>query len=191
MSSPAPSSPAMSSPTRPRTFVKALAMAAALSVAAVLLPVSAAQAHPGHDPIGGSIKRSEVITRAQNWVNRNIQYSQGGTATDPDGHHSYRRDCSGFVSMVWHIRPTGMSAPWTGSLGQYSNVIAKRNLKRGDILLRAGSHVVLFHKWANTAHTTFWLYEQSNPSSDMNHRVASLSSYSGYTARRYKHIVNG
>lgn len=179
--------------TSPKKLLQRLAVAAGVSAALfagiTLAPV--AQAHDGaHDTLGGSIKRSEVIERAWTWVRRDIQYSQSGTARDAERHHTYRRDCSGFVSMVWHIRPTGMSAPWTGSLGNYSTAKAKSNLKRGDILLDPGNHVVLFHKWANTAHTKFWLFEMSNPTSDMNHRVAYLSSYSGYTARRYNHIVN-
>lgn len=51
--------------------------------------------------------------------------------------------------------------------------------------------MVLFHKWANTAHTRMWIYEESNPSSDMNHRVVYLSSYSSYTAYKYRYIRNG
>ncbi|MGH3728156.1 MAG: hypothetical protein ACRDTU_05325 [Micromonosporaceae bacterium] len=182
----------MSSSTRARQLLKRFTLAAAAATVLVLVPVisTTAHAHDGHDAIGGSIKRSEVIERAWTWVRRGIQYSQSGTAQDAERHHTYRRDCSGYISMVWHIRPTGMSAPWTGSLGNYSTAKSKANLKRGDILLNAGSHVVLFHKWANTAHTRFYLFEMANPTSDMNHRVAYLSSYSGYTARRYNHIVN-
>lgn len=183
----------MSSSTKARPLLRRVVLAVAASVAVALTPVLAtsAEAHDGqHDLLGGSIKRSEVIERAWTWVRRGIQYSQSGTAADAERHHSYRRDCSGYISMVWHIRPTGMSAPWTGSLGNYSTAKAKSNLKRGDILLDPGNHVVLFHKWANTAHTKFYLFEMANPTSDMNHRVAYLSSYSGYTARRYNHIVN-
>jgi len=176
------------------SLLKRAAVAVATSIALVLTPALAtpAQAHDGtHDLIGGKIKRSEVIERAWTWVNRDIQYSQSGVADDAERHHKYRRDCSGYISMVWHIKPTGMYAPNTTALRDYSFAIAKANLRRGDILLDPGNHVVLFQRWANDAHTKFWLFEQSNPTSDMNHRVAYLSSYSGYTARRYNHIVNG
>lgn len=155
-----------------------------LSVAAVG-SAPAAQAAP-NDPV----TRAYVIQRAQNWVNRNIQYSQSGTATGPDGTYSWRRDCSGYVSMALKLGPTGIGCPNTTALAgsTYSTSIAKANLKAGDYLVRSGDHVVMFHKWANTAHTTFWLYEQSNPTSDMNHRIASLGTYSGFTARRAKNI---
>ncbi|MEV0841772.1 hypothetical protein AB0I55_19720 [Actinocatenispora sera] len=169
-----------------RTFGRLLA-GAALAVAAVAAPIAAsapAQAHTG-DPI----TRHEVMLRAHNWMNRNIQYSQGGTATGPKGKVTYRRDCSGFVSMAWKLKPTGMSAPVTTTLStsKYTHKIAKKNLKKGDILDSA-AHVVLFEKWANKAHTRILLYEEANPSEDMNHYSAPLSKYSGFKAYRYNKI---
>lgn len=155
---------------------------------ALLLGIAVAPAAQATDGLGGSIERWEVIARAQKWVDWNVQYSQSGTAYDAERRHTYRRDCSGFVSMTWHITPTGMSAPTTSTLPNYSYRISKSQLQRGDILDRPGSHVVLFHKWANTAHTRMWIYEQSNPTSDMNHRVVYLSSYGAYTAYKYRYI---
>ncbi|MGH3662854.1 MAG: hypothetical protein ACRDT8_14445 [Micromonosporaceae bacterium] len=183
----------MSSHSKARDLLKRFTIATVAAVALVLLPAltTPAHAHDGHDKIGGSIHRSEVIERAWTWVRRGIQYSQSGVARDAERHHVYRRDCSGYVSMAWHIKPTGLSAPWTGSLPNRSTAKSKANLKRGDILLDPGNHVVIFHKWANAAHTEFWLFEQSNPTTDMNHRQASLSSFSGFTARRYNHILKG
>ncbi|WP_353951622.1 hypothetical protein V6K52_18660 [Knoellia sp. S7-12] len=55
-------------------------------------------------------------------------------------------------------------------------------------LNRQGVHCVLFQHWTNTAHTRFMLFEQSSPSSDMNHREAALSDYSDYSARRAHNI---
>ena len=49
----------------------------------------------------GSISRDEVISRAQDWVNRKIPYSQSKTT---DG---YRQDCSGYVSMAWKSSTSG------------------------------------------------------------------------------------
>lgn len=158
-----------------------------------LLGVTAAAvgtAPSAHAAPNDPISRSVVIDRAWNWVNRNIQYSQEGTATGPSGTYSWRRDCSGFVSMALKLGPTGLYCPNTSALAgsTYSYGIAKSNLRPGDYLVDAGNHVVLFHRWADAAHSRFVLFEMSNPTSDMNHREAYLSSYGGYTARRAHNI---
>src|SRR5262245_46602649 len=46
--------------------------------------------------VGGTVSRSETLTRAQHWVDLHIMYSQqqSNAAADGDG-HSYRPDCSG------------------------------------------------------------------------------------------------
>jgi hypothetical protein len=175
----------MSTINRRTVLRSALASAMIATAAVAVSPAAPAQAAP-NDPIS----RADVIDRAQNWVDRNIQYSQSGTATGPDGVYSWRRDCSGFVSMALKLGPTGLSAPNTTALAgsTYSSGIAKANMKAGDYLVDAGNHVVLFHKWANADHTQFWLYEESNPTDDMNHRIANLSTYSGYVARRADNI---
>src|SRR6476620_687840 len=164
-----------------RTMLRSTLATTMIAAAVTVAPASPASAAP-NDPIS----RADVVARAQNWMDRNIQYSQSGTATGPDGVYSWRRDCSGFVSMALKLVPTGLSAPNTNALATstYSFGIAKANLKAGDYLVDPGNHVVLFQKWANADHTQFWLYEESNPTTDMEHRVANLSSYSGYLARR-------
>jgi hypothetical protein len=169
-----------------RTVVRSAIATSLLAVTAFgVAPATSAQAAP-NDPIS----RAAVIDRAQNWMDRNIQYSQTGTATGPDGVYSWRRDCSGFVSMALKLGPTGLNAPNTTALATstYSFGISRANLRAGDFLVDPGNHTVLFHKWANADHTQFWLYEESNPTDDMNHRIANLSSYSGYLARRANNI---
>jgi len=177
--------PARRPMTRRTVLRSALASTMIAAAAVTVAPASPASAAP-NDPIS----RADVVARAQNWMDRNIQYSQSGTATGPDGVYSWRRDCSGFVSMALKLGPTGLSAPNTNALATstYSFGIAKANLKAGDYLVDPGNHVVLFQKWANADHTQFWLYEESNPTTDMEHRVANLSSYSGYLARRADNI---
>lgn len=49
----------------------------------------------------GKITRDEIMSRAQNWVDRRIPYSQTQTT---DG---YRQDCSGYVSMAWKSSTAG------------------------------------------------------------------------------------
>jgi hypothetical protein len=168
-----------------RTMLRSTLATTLIAVAVTAVPAAPASAAP-NDPIS----RADVIARAQNWMDRNVQYSQTGTATGPDGVYSWRRDCSGFVSMALKLGPTGLSAPNTTALAtsEYSFGISRANLKAGDFLVDPGNHTVLFQKWANTDHTQFWLYEESNTTSDMNHRIANLSSYSGYLARRANNI---
>lgn len=150
---------------------------------AVLLAPAAHAAVP-------TVKRSTVIDRARYWVDQNVQYSQTGTYPGPGGQANYRRDCSGFVSMCLMLPAPG---PNTTALAgsTYTHGIAKANLKKGDILVDSGVHTVLFQRWDDAAHTKFWLFEMSNPADDMNHRVASLSAYSAYSARRADNIVDG
>lgn len=52
------------------------------------------------------------------------------------------------------MKPTGIGTPNTNVLAtsKYTHKIAKKNLKKGDIL-DSPAHVVLFQKWANKAHT--------------------------------------
>jgi hypothetical protein len=162
------------------------------SVATLLVVPAVTTAAHGASALDQPISRTEVLARAQNWTDRNIQYSQTATATGPGGAHSWRTDCSGFVSMAWLISPTGLSAPSTRTLpdAKYTHTIGgKANLKPGDILNWYDHHTVLFEKWANSAHTSIWLYEESNPTDDMNHRTAALSDYASYTALRYDNIT--
>lgn len=49
----------------------------------------------------GKISRDEIVSRAQDWVNRRIPYSQEAYT---DG---YRQDCSGMVSMAWKSSTAG------------------------------------------------------------------------------------
>lgn len=166
-----------------RDLVRGAFATSLLAVAgtAVIVP-SQAQAAP---PL---VTRGAAITRAQFWMSRDVPYSQSATYPGPAGQARYRTDCSGFVSMCLMLPAPG---PNTTALAgsTWTNAISRANLRAGDMLVDGGNHVVLFHKWANAAHTQFWLYEQSSPSSDMNHRIASLSSFgSAFKAKRAKNI---
>jgi hypothetical protein len=149
-----------------------------LAGASIALP-SQAMAAP-------NVSRDTAIERAWFWVNNNVQYSQTATYPAPGGVR-YRTDCSGFVSMCLMLPAPG---PSTSYLNGYSSGISKANLKKGDFLNLPGVHCVLFQRWTNDAHTRFMLFEQSNPTSDMNHREAALSDYSSYGARRAHNIVD-
>jgi hypothetical protein len=157
--------------------------AAANTTAAVAAPASR---------VGGSIKRSEVISRAKYWYDRRskFSYNMNGSYPDPQGRR-YRTDCSGYVSMALHLS----SSLSTVTLPGVGNRVAKKKMHAGDYIGHmgpgtggAGGHVRLFQKWANKAHTSYWAYDFG--STPVKHQVYSLST-KGYTAYSYKHIKSG
>ncbi|GAA2249553.1 hypothetical protein GCM10010402_00180 [Actinomadura luteofluorescens] len=106
-------------------------------------------------------ERSKVIKRAETWhphSDERVPYSQTST------HNGYRTDCSGFVSMA-----LGLPKPGTNTVGltssRYTERIEMSELKKGDLVMDAlGSnttrHVVIFEKWADKEHSSYWAYEQ-------------------------------
>lgn len=102
----------------------------------------------------GTISRTEVIERAQFWVDKSIPYNQSGSYADPQG-RSYRTDCSGYVSMAWHLG----SSRVTSTLGGVATQISRDALQPGDIMLASSGHVVLFENWTDSSHTRYWAYE--------------------------------
>ncbi|WP_372411022.1 hypothetical protein [Streptomyces luteireticuli] len=92
---------------------------------------------------GGPITRSEVIWRAQFWVDQHPRYDQKGSADGPGGDYRYRTDCSGYVSMAWHLDDN----PNTERLPGFSHEIGRNELRPGDILNSFRDHTLIFHKW--------------------------------------------
>ena len=134
---------------------------------------------------GGTITRAEVISRAKDWWDRKIPYSQTAYASDVNRGKTYRTDCSGFVSMAWKLT----TSRTTSTLDEVATRISWANLKPGDMILRNG-HVKLFEKWANTAHTSVWIYEEGSTATDMDHETVTISSLKsgGYAPWKYKKI---
>ena len=144
--------------SRRRLFqAAAIVPAATLSTVAIASPAQAAYL--------GNIIRADVMERARNWYNRNIQYNGGSRATDIEGRHTYRQDCSGFVSMAWHSATPGRS---TRTLPDICTEINWGQLKPGDIVNSYDNHCMLFHKWA-TRSGYIWIYDLATPALDMRH----------------------
>ncbi|MFJ4190526.1 hypothetical protein [Kitasatospora sp. NPDC089509] len=169
----------------------AASIAASGAIAATVVTTTAAHAAPASS-VTGQITRSEVLARAQYWYNQNpgLIYSQGGTFPDSSG-RPYRRDCSGYVSMAWHL---GYSADTRAIADSETYEISRSDLRPGDVLNSYYNHVILFEKWDDAAHTTFSYY--SFGSTPVKHRTgvsinATLDSHpnSEYRALRYKNIV--
>ncbi|MFJ2193914.1 VCBS repeat-containing protein, partial [Kitasatospora sp. NPDC087861] len=142
---------------------------------------------------GGTITRSEVLARAQSWVDEGVPYNKGGCKTDANG--TYREDCSGYVSMAWHLT----SSLTTQSLPSVSTSFSDfSQLKPGDALDYTAEHTFLFANWTNKANGDFTYYAESNahnptrgPTS-ANINSSSLEGWptSFYTGLRYKNIVD-
>ena len=179
----------------------AVVLAAALGVV-LAAGVTAATPEPAQaSTLGGKITRSEVLARAQNWVDRGIKYDMDGAyAGDAEGDHSYRRDCSGMVSMAWHLN-TSYS---TGTFGSapIDHLSGPNALKPGDAMLKTG-HMEMFSHWKNPSDHTKGAYVYSfnstgetvrNPYEDSNHGNLGFNSWSdvnNYTSFfAYKNIID-
>ncbi len=148
------------------------------------------QPPPPSDSYGRAISRSEVLSRSAYWVNLAVPYSQSATYRDSDGNHTYRTDCSGFVSMAWHANPSGQGTYWTGSLPSISSQIGKADLQPGDILLNVSSHVVLFVGWADAGHTSYIGREETGSHGTIQRTIPYpyFSGYGTYLPYRYNLI---
>jgi hypothetical protein len=147
---------------------------------------------PPASTIGGSITRSEVLARAKDWYVRDVAYSQDAYALDVNRTASYRTDCSGFVSMAWHLT----TSKTTSNLSDVATTISKSALRPGDALNDAGEHAVVFIGWKDQDAGTFYYYSESNPDVDMQYGSANVNSgsiaghpASDYVALRYDKIV--
>ncbi|MET9837537.1 hypothetical protein ABZZ01_07030 [Streptomyces virginiae] len=159
--------------------------------ATALTAVAAAPAQAASSK-GGKISRSEVMARAQYWVDQGVPYNQSGYHTDGAG-TNYREDCSGYVSMAWHA--TQSYNTWT--LPSISTEISKSSMLPGDALNYTEAHVILFGGWKDKAAGTFTYYAEQNSSVLTNKYTANINSSSVagwptnlYKALRYDNIVD-
>lgn len=112
------------------------------------------------------VARSTIISRGQDWVDKNIPYNKT--------YDGYRTDCSGFVSMAWGLPRPGHT---TETLGSVSKTISKGELQAGDALLCPGTHVTLFVNWADGSKNSYVMMEEGNPSSGCVKKVAPYPFY--------------
>ncbi|WPF83355.1 hypothetical protein SANBI_001022 [Sanguibacter sp. 4.1] len=135
--------------------------------------------------VDGEISRSEILARANFWVSRNVPYNQGLSTGDIDG-RKYRQDCSGFVSMAWHL-PTSAS---TRTLSTYGNRLSSLDqLQPGDMLLDAGTHSSLFVGWNNSSHTSATIWHESTPGVGTVAATWTRATMGKYVPYSYKKVV--
>jgi hypothetical protein len=146
--------------------------------------------------VGGAVSRGEALARAQRWVDLGVMYSQDQALAFGDGDgHNYRPDCSGFVSMAWHLPKK--SNGWdlnTGDFGSYSGktYIGYDELLAGDAILGvAYGHIVLFDRWTDGSRTQMWIYQENQSGTPANHVIRSRSWYiaNGFLPIRYNNMI--
>ncbi|MCO5972814.1 hypothetical protein [Actinoallomurus soli] len=107
------------------------------------------------------ITRSQIIARARTWHPHSGQRVPYDMARN---HGGYRADGSGYASMA-----LGLPAPGPDSTdlawGGYTRQIPPSTLLPGDLIINAigeagTRQVAIFERWANTAHTAYWVYQQ-------------------------------
>jgi hypothetical protein len=191
---------------RVRDRVVVVLTAAALGITGwAVTGVSAPDEAQAASSVGGKITRTEVLARAADWYSRrhdsDMTYSQVAKTWDGGHTRQYRRDCSGFVNMAWHMN----ADPNTDGLDSstYTTPISRSELRPGDLLDDTINddggaypyHAILFGGWENANKTRFWYYSfGSTPVDKVTGASFSDSTLSGhatwqYKALRYKNIV--
>jgi hypothetical protein len=131
-----------------------------------------------------------VLDRARTWVDEQVPCSQVRWWSDANGW--YRQDCSGYVSMAWHLDQN--TDYWTGNLHTVSHAIPVDELQPGDILL-SSTHTLLFAGWlTKTDRMHFALYEEYATGFTAHYvRGASIDEYldKGFIPYRYNGIITG
>lgn len=148
---------------------------------------------PGNSVVGGYISRAEVLSRAQDWVNRRVPYSMYNWTYDRNG-RNYRTDCSGFVSMALHLS----ASPSTVTLTDYGVYwISKSSLRPGDLIGNLGpgtagaaGHVVIFNGWVDSSQTRFYALEQTGGRGAVSSVHTWGASFWSKNAWRYNKITN-
>lgn len=172
---------------RPLLSRRGLLQAAAVTSAAAI-PVLAVGS-PANAAYRGIITRDEVMDRARNWFLRDIPYSfdVDARASDIEGNHLYRRDCSGFVSMAWHTS-TQYGGHSTRSIPDIAPRISWDDLKPGDVVNWADHHCMIYHMRGDSG--KIWIYDLVDPETDMRHDQVSTARLKdlGYIPRRYRNI---
>ncbi|MGR4880788.1 hypothetical protein ACIPUC_15485 [Streptomyces sp. LARHCF249] len=186
-------------------FTGGLCLAVSAVIAASTVTLMNAAPAQAASSLSGTVSRTEIMTRAQSWVDRGITYTQANQEWDIDGGHRYRRDCSGLVAMAWHLGSSPLTQDFLANAqaGNGMHVISRDDFRPGDAMVRdadgAGpdGHMELFSHWRNPADHSQGAYVYSfnengetveNPSADSNYGNRGFNSWSelaSFTAIRY------
>ncbi|MFC1421088.1 hypothetical protein [Streptacidiphilus cavernicola] len=185
-----------------------LATLAATALTAPLLAVTLAASPASASTVNGPISANEILSRAQSWVDEAVPYNQGASHTDANG--TYREDCSGFVSMAWHLDqslivttggPYFTTADGKGNPA-YDTPVGPvgdlTGLQPGDAVAYPGEHIFLFAGWTNKAAGDFTYYAETNTSipshgptaGNIHNATIEGLPTSGYVGLRSKNITS-
>ncbi|BCB84857.1 PLL family lectin [Phytohabitans suffuscus] len=153
--------------------------------------------------VGGPITRSETLERAQYWVDRSITYTQTGPWASDGSGKTYRRDCSGLVSMAWHLSSSPVTRDFQDTQNNPWSVVTGGidGFQPGDAMVKDG-HIELFVGWVDASDHRQGAYVYSfnsngetvqNPYADSNYGNRGRNSWSDlqtYTPIRYDKIVD-
>jgi hypothetical protein len=132
------------------TTATGLLAAVALGWVGAVVPLAAAPPPAQASTVDGPITRQEILNRAQYWVDQGITYTQTGPwFRDPEGDKTYRRDCSGLVSMAWHLSTSYVTSDFQGGNPMWSAFPQGwHDFQAGDAMVRTG-HMELFSHWVD------------------------------------------
>ena len=147
--------------------------------------------------VAGSITRDETIDRSKYWLGRGDTWysqSQSDAISDGDG-HSYRPDCSGFVSMAWHLAKK--SDGWDLNTSDFHSTslvdpVGLDSLKPGDAVL-GSEHIELFDKYVNTSDHSqgIWTYAEHDYGRKTEHNTMGWSYLkANFSGIRYTKITD-
>ncbi|GAA3787996.1 hypothetical protein GCM10022226_03190 [Sphaerisporangium flaviroseum] len=132
------------------------------------------------------LTRAQVIARAKTWkpgTAQRVPYSQTKT------YGGYRTDGSGYASMALRLGAPGPVS--TGLVSAvHSRPIPISELRPGDLVIRAtgpaaARQVIIFDKWADTRHRSYWAYQQRRGYGTDHRRLThGLSPGAGFLAYR-------
>jgi hypothetical protein len=149
---------------RGRTIFVGTLLGCAIAAGAAGLVIGLSLRTSPSQPVQPSAKwltRQEILVRVRMWhpqTNERIPYSQSRF------YQGYRTDGSGYASMAIGLPAPGPNSPDLAS-GQYTRRIAPSELLPGDLVINATGdagtrQVAVFDRWADAAHTRYWVYQQ-------------------------------
>ena len=118
---------------------------------------------------GGSVAWCDMQASIQYWAGLDdIQYNQNAHTLNWYGDRYYRQDCSGLVSMAWHLDTSSSDnwGAWTGNLPDFGTKVStaygttSAYVHPGDALNnQSEGHAVIFAGWASDhKHFSVWSF---------------------------------
>ncbi|MET8146389.1 hypothetical protein ABZU32_39285 [Sphaerisporangium sp. NPDC005288] len=136
-------------------------------------------------PVPG-LTPAQVIARALTWnpgTVKRVPYSQ------VKRYGGYRADGSGYAAMALRLGGPGPDSRGLVS-ARYSTRVAVAALRPGDLVIRAtgpatGRQVIIFERWADARHTSYWAYQQRRGYGTDHRRLSDgISPAAGFLAYR-------